>query len=34
MGTAAEYIALYVDLVTELADHVSFAEGATLGVPA
>src|ERR1700692_1959195 len=34
MGTAAEYIALDVDLVTELPDHVSFAEGATLGVPA
>jgi len=34
MGTAAEYIALSVDLVTELADHVSFAESATLGVPA
>jgi NADPH:quinone reductase len=34
MGTAAEYIALPVDLVTELPDHVSFAEGATLGVPA
>jgi NADPH2:quinone reductase len=34
MGTAAEYIALSVDLVTELADHVSFAEGATFGVPA
>ena len=34
MGTAAEYIALSVDLVTELPDHVSFAEGATLGVPA
>jgi len=33
MGTAAEYIALPVDLMTELADHVSFAEGATLGVP-
>ena len=33
MGTAAEFIALSVDLVTELADHVSFAEGATLGVP-
>src|SRR5215475_7307802 len=32
-GTAAEYIALSVDLVTELPDHVSFAEGATLGVP-
>src|ERR1043166_215533 len=34
MGTAAEYLALSVDLVTELPDHVSFAEGATLGVPA
>src|SRR5437763_15667941 len=34
MGTGAEYIALSVDLVTELADRVSFAEGATLGVPA
>ena len=34
MGTAAEYIALSVDLVTELAPHVSFAEAATLGVPA
>jgi NADPH2:quinone reductase len=33
MGTAAEYIALDVDLVTELPEHVSFAEGATLGVP-
>lgn len=33
MGTAAEYIALNVDLVTELPDHVSFAEGATLGIP-
>ncbi len=33
MGTAAEHIALNVDLVTELPDHVSFAEGATLGVP-
>ena len=33
MGTAAEYIALDVDLVTELPDHVSFAEGATLGIP-
>lgn len=32
-GTAAQYIALAVDLVTELPDHVSFAEGATLGVP-
>src|SRR3954447_344317 len=34
MGTAAEYMALSVDLVTELPRHVSFAEGATLGVPA
>ena len=34
MGTAAEYISLDVDLVTELPAHVSFAEGATLGVPA
>ncbi|HUB13541.1 MAG TPA: NADPH:quinone reductase [Acetobacteraceae bacterium] len=33
MGTAAEFIALNVDLVTELPDSVSFAEGATLGVP-
>src|ERR1700733_7870625 len=33
MGTAAEYIALDVDLVTELPDHVSFAQGATLGIP-
>ncbi len=33
MGTAAEYIALDVDLVTELPTHVSFAEGATLGIP-
>jgi NADPH2:quinone reductase len=33
MGTAAEYIALNADLISELPDHVSFAEGATLGVP-
>lgn len=33
MGTAAEYIALNVDLVTELPPHASFAEGATLGIP-
>ncbi len=33
MGTAAEYIALDVDLVTELPDHVTFAQGATLGIP-
>jgi NADPH2:quinone reductase len=32
-GTAAEYIALDVDLVTPLPAAVSFAEGATLGVP-
>jgi len=32
-GTGAEFIALSADLVTELADHVSFAEGATLGIP-
>jgi len=34
MGTAADYIALNADLVTVLPDHVSFAEGATLGIPA
>ena len=34
MGTAAEYIALPVKFVTELPDHVSFSEGATLGIPA
>jgi NADPH2:quinone reductase len=33
MGTAAEFIALDADLVTELPDHVSYAEGATLGIP-
>jgi NADPH2:quinone reductase len=33
MGTAAEFIALDVDLVTALPDHVSFAQGATLGIP-
>jgi NADPH2:quinone reductase len=33
MGTAAEYIALNVDLVTPLPDAVSFAEAATLGIP-
>src|SRR5438105_9771226 len=32
-GTAAEYIALAHDLGTELPEHVSFAEGAPLGVP-
>lgn len=33
-GTAAEYIALPSKYVTELPDFVSFAEGATLGIPA
>ena len=33
MGTAAEYICLNADLVTELPSHVSFAEAATLGIP-
>src|SRR3982751_3524096 len=32
-GTAAEYIALSEQLVTPLPDRLSFAEGATLGVP-
>ena len=32
-GTAAEYIALDENLVTPLPDNLSFAEGATLGVP-
>src|SRR5258708_40194837 len=32
-GTAAEYIALAERLVTPLPDHVSFAQGATLGIP-
>src|SRR5437588_10179409 len=32
-GTAAEYIALAEHLVTPLPDHVSFAAGATLGIP-
>src|SRR3954469_18286163 len=32
-GTAAEYIALAADLVTPLPDALSFAEGATLGIP-
>src|ERR1700754_2819550 len=34
LGTAAEYIALAEQLVTPLPDQVSFAEGATLGIPA
>ncbi len=32
-GSAAEYIELDADLVTPLPDVVSFAEGATLGIP-
>jgi NADPH2:quinone reductase len=32
-GTAAEYIALAEHLVTPLPDDVSFAQGATLGIP-
>jgi NADPH2:quinone reductase len=32
-GTAAEYIALAEQLVTPLPDNVSFAQGATLGIP-
>ncbi|MCA6300151.1 MAG: NADPH:quinone reductase [Phenylobacterium sp.] len=32
-GSAAEYIELDADLVTPLPDAVSFAEGATLGIP-
>ena len=32
-GTAAEYIALADDLVTPLPDDLSFAAGATLGIP-
>ena len=33
-GSAAEYIELDVDLIRPLPDAVSFAEGATLGIPA
>lgn len=33
-GTAAEYVVLPVDQVAPLAAHVTFAEGACLGVPA
>jgi len=33
LGTAAEYIALDVDLVSELPDNTSFVEGACLGIP-
>jgi NADPH2:quinone reductase len=32
-GTAAEYIALAEHLVTPLPDHLTFAQGATLGIP-
>lgn len=32
-GTAAEYIELDIDLMSVLPEHVSFAEGATLGIP-
>ncbi|HEX5380407.1 MAG TPA: NADPH:quinone reductase [Phenylobacterium sp.] len=32
-GSAAEYIELDLDLLTPLPDEVSFAEGATLGIP-
>ena len=34
LGTAAEYIALAEQLVTPLPDQISFAQGATLGIPA
>jgi NADPH2:quinone reductase len=34
LGTAAEYIALAEHLVTPLPDNLSFAAGATLGIPA
>jgi len=34
LGTAAEYIALAEQLVTPLPDRLSFAQGATLGIPA
>ena len=33
MGTAAEFVSLDTDLLTPLPDNVSFAEGATLGIP-
>jgi NADPH2:quinone reductase len=32
-GSAAEYIELDIDLLSELPDHVTFAQGATLGIP-
>lgn len=34
MGTAADYVALDVRLLAELPDGTSFAEGASLGIPA
>src|SRR5262244_1780488 len=34
LGTGAEYIALAEQLVTPLPDQLSFAQGATLGIPA
>jgi NADPH:quinone reductase len=33
LGTAAEYIALNVDLVSPLPDNTDFLEGACLGIP-
>lgn len=33
LGTAAEYITLNVDLVSELPDNTTYAEGACLGIP-
>lgn len=33
LGTAAEFIALNVDLVSELPDNTSFNDGACLGIP-
>lgn len=33
-GSGAEYIELDIDLISPLPDEVSFAEGATLGIPA
>jgi NADPH2:quinone reductase len=33
LGTAAEYIALDADLVSELPDNTGFVEGACLGIP-
>lgn len=33
LGTAAEYIALHADLVSELPDNTRFDEGACLGIP-